>query len=204
MSYYSIGLMDDMLGFVEKTSISPGKNFGGKWRKFATNENVNSERQYKTGNTKTEEATLMRAYIKAGGDLLVVPEKIAAEGEELSYTGVVSRIAKYLKRFYIWVAHAWFRENQAALSGILLRRDGGFNERSRFFKNELLIKEWIEHIHSENGDEAKCPDCLGTGLITKDGYGRWQWDYCDCHYGAIRQNCLKTKTGWQKGRKVFT
>jgi len=204
MSYFSAGLMDDMMGFVEETSISPGKDLGGRWKKFQTCKDPNIGIQYKGGNTKVSENILLRCYIKAGADTFDTIEKLNGLSIQMSQGGIIQRFRKWLKRFYIWVAHAWFRENPTKISRSALRMNGAFNERSRFFKNELLIKEWIKHVHYENGDETKCPNCLGTGLMPKDGYGKWQWDYCDCHYGTIRRNCLKTKTGWRKGQRSFT
>jgi len=187
MSYNSIGLMDDVIGFVESAQTSPGTILPGKkYRKFK----INNDRDERTidGNTKITSTEFMRAYILCGArGIEVMADKVKEifSIETYGKSVISKRFDSHMKRFYMWVAHAYFKENTKKLKA--------YTKCGLFSKNEARIAEWVSELHSKSVTNT-CNNCIGTGLVLKENgpFLLFKWDYCTCKAGKARKAIIHT------------
>lgn len=197
MSYHSAGLWDDMIELPAITGVGPGYSTGG--RKFLLSKPGENDRRGNGGNTKANDLKLLRAYCKAGGRRDDI-NRFLSEEEALHQTSVGQRFEKWIKRFHIWVAHAWMRKKDRVKAPRTIGQENRINRLTVFYKNEERIVEWIELLH-EN-PVGNCKKCKGTGLVTKPS-GDFLWSYCTCSRGKLRKNCFRSAKDWDKASRTF-
>ena len=195
MSYHSKGLMDDMVNVPAITGVAGG--YITNTRKSVLTNIGEMDNRGNGGNTKVDDMKLLRAYCANRGNSKGM-NTFLPPGERFNYENNINpRFRKWIKRFHIWIAHAWLRGKPL---NIYNPKSGTVSKNPLFFKNENLLVEWITHLH--NHPTGDCKFCHGSGLEIKEK-GYFQWNYCWCKRGELRKNCWKSRPKWDEAKAVF-